>query len=288
MIAGIALAFLAVGAPRAVDLQPIPDLHARVTDTTGTLSAQQTQTLEQELAALEHRKGAQMAVLMVPTTEPEDIAQYAIRVFDQWKLGRKGIDDGVLLIVAKNDHRMRIEVARGLEGAIPDAAAARIIREYLTPRFRSGDFFGGIDAGVGALTKLIDGEPLPAPAPAASGHRWFQGNILPALFVAFLVGKFLLGLCWRLPAAARAGTIGMGTGAIAWWMGGGLAIAALAAILGIIFGWIGLAGGAFAHRSGYGGWSGGGFGGGGFGGGSGSGFSGGGGVSAGGGASGSW
>ncbi|MGA9423159.1 MAG: YgcG family protein, partial [Rhodanobacteraceae bacterium] len=214
-ISGVALALLSAGATRAADLQPVPDLHARVTDTTGTLSDQQTQSLEGELAALEQRKGAQVAVLMVPTTEPEDIAQYAIRVFDQWKLGRKGIDDGVLLIIAKKDHRVRIEVARGLEGAIPDAAAARIIREYLTPRFRSGDFYGGIDAGIGALTRLIDDEPLPEPGPAPSAHRWFQGNVLAALFVAFLVGKFLLGLCWRLPAAARAGTIGLGTGAVA-------------------------------------------------------------------------
>ena len=133
------------GRPLGADLQPIPPLTARVTDTTGTLDAQQKQSLESELAALEQRKGSQLAVLIVPTTQPEDIEQYSIRVVDAWKLGRKNVDDGVLLIVAKNDHRVRIEVGRGLEGAIPDAANARIIREYITPKFRAGDFYGGID-----------------------------------------------------------------------------------------------------------------------------------------------
>jgi len=129
------------------ELQPVPDLHARVTDLTGTLSASQKQALESDLAGLEQRKGSQIGVLIVSTTQPEDIAQYATRVFDAWKLGRKGIDDGALLIVAKNDHRVRIEVARGLEGAIPDAAAARIIREYITPKFRDGDIYGGSNIG---------------------------------------------------------------------------------------------------------------------------------------------
>ncbi|WP_330888177.1 YgcG family protein [Rudaea sp.] len=144
-------------------LQSVPLLAARITDTTDTLNAQQTQELESELAALEQRKGAQIAVLIVPTTQPEDIAPYATRVFEQWKLGRKGIDDGVLLIVAKDDHRVRIEVGRGLEGAIPDAAAARIIREYITPKFRDNDYYLGLHDAIAALTSLVDGESLPAP-----------------------------------------------------------------------------------------------------------------------------
>ena len=143
----IACAALAVEA----GLQPIPALTSRVTDLTGTLDGSQRQAIEADLAALEQRKGAQLAVLIVPTTQPEDIAQYAIRVYDAWKLGRKNIDDGALLIIAKEDRSMRIEVARGLEGAIPDAAAARILREYLTPRFREGDFNGGIRDALGAM-----------------------------------------------------------------------------------------------------------------------------------------
>src|SRR5512135_891158 len=145
------------------DLRQIPPLTARVTDTTGTLDAGQKQALESSLAALEQRKGAQLAVLMVPTVKPEEIEQYSIRVVDAWKLGRKNVDDGVLLIIAKEDHRVRIEVGRGLEGAIPDAASARIIREYITPKFRAGDFYGGIVDATDALTRLIDGEPLPPP-----------------------------------------------------------------------------------------------------------------------------
>jgi uncharacterized protein len=155
-------------------LQGIPPLAARITDTTDALNAQQTQELESELAALEQRKGAQIAVLIVPTAQPEDIAAYATRAFEQWKLGRKGIDDGVLLIVAKDDHRVRIEVGRGLEGAIPDAAAARIIREYITPKFRVGDYYLGLHDAITALTGLVDGESLPAPldgSAASDGQR---------------------------------------------------------------------------------------------------------------------
>ena len=166
VLAGCLLAlFIALftTAATADSLQPLPPLNARVTDLTGTLDTAQRQTLESELAALESAKGAQIAVLVVATTQPEDIAAYAIRVFDVWKLGRKGVDDGVLLIVAKNDRRVRIEVARGLEAAIPDAAAARIIREYITPRFREGDYYGGIHDAVGMLTRLVNDEPLPPP-----------------------------------------------------------------------------------------------------------------------------
>jgi uncharacterized protein len=170
LLAGLGIVLVASLA-NADERLPIPDLHARITDLTQSLTAVQIATLDGELAALETRKGAQIAVLMVATLAPsadvpvqaEDIESYATRVFEQWKLGRKGVDDGVLLIVVKNDHKVRIEVGYGLEGAIPDAAAARIIREYIAPRFREGDYYGGIHAATNVLSGLIDGEPLPAP-----------------------------------------------------------------------------------------------------------------------------
>ena len=159
---GLLAALFAAGAI-AQDVQPVPALHARVTDETATLTAPQRTGLEAKLAALEQRKGAQVAVLIVPTTQPETIEQYATRVFDAWKLGRKGVDDGVLIIVAKNDRDVRIEVAYGLEGAIPDAAAKRVAHDYMSAHFIHGDFAGGLDAGIDALTALIDDEPLPEP-----------------------------------------------------------------------------------------------------------------------------
>ena len=183
----------------------VPALKARVTDLTGTLTAQQTQSLETRLAALEQRKGAQVVVLVLPTTQPEDIADYATRVFDQWKIGRKNVDDGVLVVVAKNDHRAMIETGYGLEGAIPDAAASRIIREYMSPKFRVNDFYGGLDDAIGALTKLIDGEPLPPPLQGpqrnpggiAHGHDWFTG-----LFVAWFVLLWARGIFARVPGSS--------------------------------------------------------------------------------------
>ena len=146
----------------AQQLAPIPALDSPVVDTTGTLDAGTRQALEAQARALQQRKGSQLQVLVVPTTQPEDIAQYAVRAFDQWKLGREKVDDGVLLVVAKDDRRVRIEVGYGLEGAIPDATSARVIQEYLVPKFRAGDFAGGITDATGVLVKLIDGEPLPA------------------------------------------------------------------------------------------------------------------------------
>ena len=292
------LAFCAFILPLALfaaegDPQPIPPLTARVTDLTATLDTQQKQQLDSELAALEQRKGAQIAVLIVPTTEPEDIAQYSIRVFDQWKLGRKNIDDGVLLIVAKNDHRVRIEVARGLEAAIPDAAAARIIREYITPRFRAGDFFGGIHDATGALTKLVDGEELPPPLTDERDHKRGGKNTFNAIVWAFFIGLWVRGMFGRLPTAPRAGLVGAASGGAAWVLSGLMPLGIGIGLVGLVLGLVGGGGGGFANRGGWGGWGGGGFGGGGFGGGGvggggGGGFSGGGGMSAGGGASGSW
>jgi uncharacterized protein len=275
----------AISAAAEGDPQPIPALSARVTDLTGTLDAQQKQTLEGELAALEQRKGAQIAVLMVPTTEPEDIAQYAIRVFDQWKLGRKNIDDGVLLIVAKNDRRVRIEVGSGLEGAVPDAIANRIITETITPHFKLGDFDGGVEAGIDQIISVVNGEQLPAP-----DRKWERtgslNHVLPLLLVVVFVGSGVLrALFGRLFGSVATGGL---VGGIAWLLSHLLPIGLGAGVLGFLFA---LLLGSTRGLSGIGGWGsgvGGGFGGGGFGGGGGGGFSGGGGGFSGGGASGGW
>src|ERR1700750_2107115 len=169
----------------------VPVLTARVTDQTGTLSAADTAALEQKLKDFESRKGSQIAVLIVPTTQPEDIAQYSIRVAEQWKLGRKGIDDGALLIVAKDDRRLRIEVGYGLEGALNDATANRIISEIITPKFKQGDFVGGINAGVDRMISVIDGEPLPAPKPPQqrlSSDKIDQlGQLFPVILILTIV-----------------------------------------------------------------------------------------------------
>ena len=201
----------------ADELQAIPDLHARVTDLTNTLDPWQKDSLESALQTLEKRKGSQLGVLIVPTTQPEDIAQFSIRVFDAWKLGRKGIDDGALLIVAKNDHRVRIEVARGLEGAIPDAAAARIIREYITPKFRADDFYGGIHDATDALTKLIDGEQLPAPAARHSADLGVAGMV--AFFLLFLLRLLFGSTALPIRAPAMIAIYGGATWFLTGWAG---------------------------------------------------------------------
>lgn len=289
------LFFAAASMAAAADdgLQPIPPLTAHVTDLTGTLDAQQKQTLEGELAALEKAKGAQLGVLVVPTTQPEDIAQYGIRVADAWKLGRKDTDDGLILIVAKNDRRVRIEVGQGLEGAIPDAAAARVIREYIAPRFRTGDWYGGIHDATGALTKLVNDEPLPPPLTDERDHRGGDG-FMPALIAAWVVAMFLRSLFGRVSTVPRAGLVGLGSGAVGWLFSGLLPLGIGLGVLGAFLGLLGSGGGGgFANRGGWGGFGGGGWGGGlggggGWGGGGGGGFSGGGGGFSGGGASGSW
>jgi uncharacterized protein len=270
--------------------QPVPALGARVTDLTGTLDAQQKQALESELEALEKAKGAQLAVLLVSTTQPEDIAAYGIRVADAWKLGRAASDDGAILIVAKDDRRVRIEVGQGLEGAIPDAAAARIIREYIAPRFRAGDWYGGIRDATGALTKLINDEPLPPPLVEEDSQDVTKRFDL-ALFMAMFAAFFLRTVFARSPAPVRGGVVGAGAGGIAWLISGLAVLGIGAGVLGILFGLFGGGGGGgFANRGGRGGFGGGSWGGGGgwSSGGGGGGFSGGGGGFSGGGASGSW
>ncbi|UHQ24259.1 TPM domain-containing protein [Lysobacter sp. 5GHs7-4] len=279
---------------QAQTLAPIPALDSPVIDTTGTLDAASRQSLEAQAIALQQRKGSQLQVLVVPTTQPEDIAQYAVRAFEQWKIGRKGVDDGVLLVVAKEDRRVRIEVGYGLEGAIPDATASRVIQEYLVPHFRSGDYAGGIGAASTALTKLIDGEPLPAPMADNRGDSGGGGgeSFLIALFVAFVVAQVARGIFNGAPRPLRA-LLGAGAaGGVAWLLSSLLLVGGIGAAIGFVIGLISTPrGGRFARDAGWGGWGGsggGGWGGGGGFGGGGGGWSGGGGSSGGGGASGSW
>ena len=256
----------------------VPPLKARVTDLTGTLAPAQRDTLERELQAFESRKGSQIAVLIVPTTRPEAIEQYSIRVAETWKLGRKGVDDGVLLLVAKDDRELRIEVGSGLEGVIPDAVAKRVVSEIIIPYFKQGDFYGGIHAGLVRLIRLIDGEPLPPPQARDNSWAGIQ-NLLPFAFVAAIVGGGLLrALFGRLVGASIAG----GIVAFVFWL---IVSSLLASLIGgiAVFLFV-LMAGVRIGPTGYGG-LGGGLGGGGFGGG---GFGGGGGGFGGGGASGSW
>ena len=260
----------------------VPPLNARVTDLTGTLSPSQRDTLERELQAFENRKGSQIAVLIVPTTRPEAVEQYSLRVAETWKLGRKGVDDGVLLLVAKDDRELRIEVGYGLEGAIPDAVAKRVISEIIIPFFKQGDFYGGIQAGVGRLIRLVDGEPLPPPQ--ARDTSW-SGifDLLPVAFIAVMIGGGFLGaLLGRLTGAAVSGGI---VGVVFWISIGSLIGALVAGIAVFLFT---LAAGSSGGRGGSGGWHSGGFGGGSGGWSGGGGFSGGGGGFGGGGASGKW
>jgi uncharacterized protein len=207
----VLVALLVFGCALAADLQPIPVLTERVTDLTSTLAAPERAALDATLAALEQRKGAQVAILLVSTTSPQTIEQYATRAYDAWKLGRKGVDDGVLIFVAKDDHRVRIEVAYGLEGAIPDAAARRIAHDYMSPKFREGDFAGGLAAGVEMLRRLIDEEPLPESSPPVSrpatptyivdAEPWWS----PVVLVAGILFGAILGAFMLLVVMSRAG-----------------------------------------------------------------------------------
>ncbi|MBN8791296.1 MAG: YgcG family protein [Stenotrophomonas nitritireducens] len=280
------LMLVSAGSALAQALAPIPPLDSPVVDTTGTLDAAQRQALVQQALALQQRKGSQLQVLIVPSTQPEDIAQYTTRVFDQWSIGRKGVDDGVLLVVARNDRRVRIEPGYGLEGAIPDAIANRVIQEYLVPRFRDNDYAGGITEATAALVKLVDGEELPAPV--ASNRDPGDGDA--TFFVALFIGGFASMLA-RLLFARRSrplkGVLAALLGGGAGWLLLSLAGGGIAAAAAFFLSLGGLSPGGFAGGGGFGrgGFGGGGFGGGGFGGG---GWSGGGGRSGGGGASGSW
>jgi uncharacterized protein len=250
----------------------IPQLSQRVTDLTATLSNEQLTTLETKLLAFEDKKGSQIAVLIVPTTRPEDIAQFSIRVAEAWKIGRKKIDDGVILLIAKNDRILRLEVGYGLEGVIPDAIAKRIIAEIITPRFKEGDYFGGINAGVLQLMKLIEGESLPAPA-SRDGNTINENAFIFILFGGLMVGFLLSAIMGRLIGGLFAGLATSGLAAL--FLGLSFAVVLIGFMVFFLVG--------IRPRSG--GWM---SGGGGFGGSSGGSWGGGGGSFGGGGASGSW
>lgn len=282
----VILALMLCWAWAAVADVAVPPLTGRVVDQTGTLSSDQIVALDKTLKDFEDRKGSQIAVLIVPTTAPETIEQYSLRVVEQWKLGRKKIDDGALLIVAKDDRRLRIEVGYGLEGVLNDATSKRIIDEIITPKFRSGDFAGGITDGVNRMLGVVDGEPLPAPKPRSDTSGSFDnlGDLLPVVIIgALVVGGILRAILGRLLGSL---VMGGGVAFIAWAMLGALPVALIAGLIAFFVTMIGDAvgsGGGGRYSTGGGGWSSGGSGGG-----SGGGFSGGGGSFGGGGASGRW
>ncbi|MEY4762604.1 MAG: hypothetical protein RLZZ200_2460 [Pseudomonadota bacterium] len=285
----VLLLWLALPAGAAEPLVvPVPKLESPVTDLTGTLTAAQQSELEQKLLEFQRRKGAQVALLMVPSTGPEAIEQYSIRVVDTWKLGRDKPDDGVLLLVALQDRRVRIEVGYGLEGALTDAASRRIIGDTITPLFRQGDFYGGVSAGLQQIMAVVEGEALPPP-----DHGWSRQGDMPGR--NYVIGLFLLvvfGAVSGLFGGRLLGSLGGGAagGFLVFLITHSIALAVLAGIGLLVFTLLG----AFAHvgrgsgfgGGGLGGGFGGGLGGGGFGGGGG--FSGGGGGFGGGGASGNW
>lgn len=283
LAAALLLVAVALGAQT-----PVPPLTSRVTDLTNTLTPDQRSGIDARLAAFEARKGSQIAVLIVPTTQPDTIEQYGIRAAEQWKLGRKGVDDGALLLVAMKDRAVRIEVGYGLEGALPDATAKRIVEDFIVPRFKQGDFFGGIDTGVTRIMAVVEGEPLPAPRAQgrarSTGGMGIQEIVVIGFMLVFVLGGVVRAMFGRFLGSAVMGGVG---GFVGWLLLGSL-IAAFAAAFAIMV--LSLMGGMSGLGRGRGGWYSGGFGGGGgWGrGGGGGGFSGGGGGFGGGGASGRW
>ena len=285
------LALLLCWACSALALVAVPPLSGQVVDQTGTLSAGDIASLTQTLRDLETRKGSQVAVLIVPTTDGEAIEQYALRVAEAWKVGRKKIDDGALLVIAKNDRRLRIEVGYGLEGALTDVTTKRIIDEDITPKFKTGDFAGGVSAGTDRMVRVISGEKLPEPEPPHWQDSGLLSGIDPfnpfVLAFVFIVGSALRAALGRLVGSAATGGF---VGVLAWLFVGSLGVAAVVGVLAfLVSAFIDLmpAGGSRGTR---GGWSGGSSSDWGSGSSSGSsgGFSGGGGSFGGGGASGSW
>ena len=274
----------------------MPELKTRVTDLADVIPADREAALEATLAEFERRKGSQIAVLLVPSTAPEEIEQYSIRVVDAWKLGRKAVDDGALLIIATDDRRLRIEVGRGLEGVLTDLTSNRIITEIIRPRFREGDYAGGVEAGVDRIIRLVDGEPLPEPEAGADGRESGASpweSIAGPLFLLLVFGAGVLRAVFgRFFGAAATGALG---GAITWFVIGSVLAAGFIGVgaffVALLLGAVPSARSLGRSRRGdWGGFGGGGFGGGGFGGGGfgGGGFGGGGGGLGGGGASGSW
>lgn len=271
----------------AQDLRPVPLLSASVVDETHTLDEAQQAALIAKLASIEQETGSQIVVLLVSTTQPEDIDTYSQRVADTWKLGRRNVGDGLLIVIARSDRRVRLEVAKTLEGAIPDLAAKRIIDSQITPAFRAGDYAGGLNAAVGQLAALIRGEELPKPDQGgAGGESHFQGEAWVPMFFAFcLVGPFVVRLFGRRWGSLLASS---GIAALGWWLTASAVVSVIGGLVTLLF--VALFGRGMAQQgwsSGSSGPSSGGWGGGGWSGGGGF-SSGGGGDFGGGGASGSW
>ena len=282
----------------AQELLPVPTLTSRVIDQTGTLAESERADIEAKLAAFEQRKGSQIVVLMVATTQPEDIASFANRVGNAWRIGRKEVGDGILVIVAKNDRKMRIEVAKTLEGAVPDLAAIRIIDEEMKPRFRNNDFAGGLNAAVARLIGLVDGEALPAPS-SGSSEGSGDGIDWENLAIFLFIGVFIAAPIVRSIVGKKLGSVvmGGGIGVVAFFITTSVVIAVLAGLAALMVSLFSAVAASSPGRrggggGGFGGWTGGGGGGGWSSGGSsggGGGFSsGGGGDFGGGGASGDW
>ncbi len=289
--ASLLLAFAAFAADVTEPIA-VPKLTGRVVDLTGTLTAPERDAVVAKLEAFEKAKGAQVSVLLVPSIGPEALEDFATRVTDAWKLGRAGVDDGVLFVIAKQERRMRIQTGRGVQGVLTDALSKRIIAEIVTPRFRAGDFSGGVAAGVDAITQAIEGETLPEPAQGASrGKSGSLSSIEDFFWIAFfavpMAGMLLRGLLGRFLGAGLTSGI---TGFVAWLLFGSLFLGGIAAAVAFLVVLFMGATGSGVRSGGAGGWSSGdsfgGGGGGDFGGGGG--FSGGGGGFDGGGASGGW
>jgi len=268
----LSVLFLLASNMAHAEIVAIPELKSRITDLTQTLSSDQQAQLDTKLAAFEQQKGSQIAILILPTTQPEDIAQYSIRVVEKWKIGREKVDDGILVLVAKEDRKVRIEVGYGLEGAIPDLTAKRVINEFISPQFKQGNFYGGLDAGIDKLMGLISGEALPETKANSTG-----GNVIESLLPILLFGGLISGLVLRGILGNFAGSAVNGglIGAAVWLLGLALGAAVIFAIVAFFFTMMmggrvmGVYGGGVPMGGGWGGggsssWSGGG---GGFGGG---------------------
>lgn len=290
ILAWLMVLLLAVASPlRAQDVQPVPPLSGRVVDQTATLTPAQLQALSAKLEGIERQRGSQIVVLMVATTQPEDIAAFAQRIGDTWKIGRRDVGDGLLIVVAKNDRKVRIEVAKALEGAVPDLAAKQIINDRITPAFRAGDFAGGLNAAVDRLAERIGSEGLPEPSARAPARDGADGFDLEGIAIFFFIGVPIAGAILTSVFGRKLGSLATAgaAGGLGWWLTTSLLIAGGAAFVALIL--VGVMG--VGSRRGGGMpiiWGGGG-GGGGWGGGDGGGFSsGGGGDFGGGGASGDW
>jgi uncharacterized protein len=276
LLAGVGLA-LTLGFSGLASAQvAVPPLAGHVTDLTATLTPAQKESLEQTLAAFEARKGSQLAVLLLPTTAPEGIDQYALRVAEQWKIGRAKVDDGAILVVAKDDRTLRLEVGYGLEGALSDIVSKRIISDTIVPRFKQGDYYGGIDAGLAQIIRVVDGEALPAPASQRTQGPDDLRQMFPFLLIVVLVvGGVLRNTIGKLAGSVVTGAL---VGVLAWLLLGAVLLAVLAGLVATVVTLLG--GGAVLRGIGGLGGGRGGFGGGG--------FRGGGGGFGGGGASGRW